>query len=74
MSKRCRHHRFYIDDRARFSLLKAAEGGYSFNDARDRLRANGVDDVKRDHSPYVGHYGLSVPRKFEKKANRVLFP
>lgn len=62
-----------MDPLARFSLLKAAEGGFSFNDAKQRLEANGVESVKRDYSPYVGHYGLSVPRKFEKRASRILF-
>lgn len=61
------------DNRARFSVYKASEGGQSFKDAKEMLEANGVKDVKRDHSPYVGQYGLSVPKKYEKKTSRLLF-
>lgn len=62
-----------IGDRAYFSLLKAVEGGMSFLDTKRMLEANDVTDVKRDYSPYVGHYGLSVPAKFNSKAEKLLF-
>jgi hypothetical protein len=59
--------------RAKFSVYKASEGGRSFKDAKEDLEAAGVTDVRRDYSPYVGQYGLSVPAKFEKRASRVLY-
>jgi len=59
--------------RALFSLLKKAEGGYSFKDAAFWLKDVGIDDVRREESPYVGHYGLSVPKRWEARAERILF-
>lgn len=60
-------------ERIEISLLKASEGGMSRADACALLRAKGVVGVKYAHSPYVGHYGLSIPKRFGKRAARLLF-
>ncbi len=60
-------------ERVEFSLLKASEGGISRDAACAMLRDAGVVGVQYAHSPYVGHYGLSVPKRFGKRAARILF-
>ncbi len=62
-----------VEQRAYFSLLKASEGGRSFRDAAEDLSAAGVERVRRAGSIYVGHYGLSVPQRFQARAARILF-
>ncbi len=63
----------YAKARVLFSVLKASEGGMSFNDAKAQLEAAGIVDVKRDVSPYVGHHGLTVSAKYARRTSRVLF-
>lgn len=59
--------------RAIFSVLKAVEGGLSFANTKEMLEANGVQNVRRDHTIYVGHYGFSVPKKYERRTARLLW-
>jgi hypothetical protein len=59
--------------RQHFSLLKPSEGGISFSDAKFKLSEAGVTDVKQEYSPYIGNYGLSVPKEQAEKAETVLF-
>jgi hypothetical protein len=58
---------------ATFSVYKAAEGGRSFRDAKEELEAVGVTDIKQVGSPYIGQYGIQVPKRFEKRTSRVLY-
>lgn len=70
-----KHHAFNVDriGRAHFSVYKADEGGMSFKDAKEMLESNGVTGVKKEYSPYIGQYGISVPAKFNNKTGRLLF-
>jgi hypothetical protein len=61
-----------VKKREIFSLLLPKEGGFSLSDAKFRLSEVGITDVQKEHSPYVGHYGLSVPRGQASKAEKVL--
>lgn len=65
--------RFHGTTRATFSFLKASEGGQSFTDAKRNLEDKGITDVRRESSIYVGHTALSVPVRFGKRAERILF-
>lgn len=56
-----------------FSFLKRAEGGQSFDCAKRTLEEAGVTDIQREASPYVGHNALSVPRKFARRTERLMF-
>jgi hypothetical protein len=58
---------------APFSLLKASEGGMSFDAAKARLAERGVTGVRRGHSPYIGHYGMDIPKRYEKRARTILW-
>ncbi len=57
---------------AAFSLLKASEGGFSFKDAKAALDYVGIA-CRRQDSPYVGHYGIAVPARQARRAERILF-
>lgn len=61
------------EETALFSVYKAAEGGQSFRDLKEMLEANGVTGVRKGHSPYVGQYGFTVPKKFEEKVRKLLW-
>ena len=65
--------RKYIE-MAQFSVEKANEGGrFSFKEAKELLESNGIKPVRRGYSPYVGHYGLEVPKEFEDQTSDLLF-
>lgn len=59
--------------RAYFSVEKAQEGGRSIKDTKALLEANGVTGMRREYSCYVGHYGFSVPAKFNDKTEKLVF-
>ena len=52
------------------SILTAREGGYGMY-ALNILRSVGIP-AKRGSSPYIGHVGILVPRKFVKRAERLI--
>lgn len=54
------------------SCLKASEGGVPQSDAIRLLRDEGVD-ARSGYSPYVGHYGIEVPARQERRAARLLW-
>jgi len=56
-----------------FSVMKPTEMGMPFKHWQEMLESEGVTPVKRGYSPYVGQYGIQVPKKFEDKASKVLF-
>lgn len=56
-----------------FSVLKASEGGESFLAVRFRLEDANITDVRREHSPYIGHYALSVPADAAGRAGKIIY-
>jgi hypothetical protein len=62
-----------MEERAIFSVYKATEGGQSFKDLKESLEAGGVTDVRKAYSPYVGQYGVSVPKKYRDKAEKIIW-
>jgi hypothetical protein len=61
------------DGRAYFEVLKASEGGASFTFLKCMLEEGGMTEVRRAPSIFVGHYGFSVPAKFNRKTSRLVF-
>lgn len=56
-----------------FNVYTAAEGGRSFADWKAELADRGITDVRRVASPYVGQYGIRVPKKDFNKADRLFY-
>lgn len=54
----------------RFSIYKAAEGGLG-RYALTMLHEAGIP-ARQCHSPYMGHIGIEVPAKFERKAAKLV--
>lgn len=55
-----------------FNCLKATEGGVSQRINMEKLKANGIP-CRKCHSPYVGHYGIEVSKRHERKAEKLLY-
>lgn len=53
------------------SVLKATEGGPGYGIMK-RLADAGIP-ARRGHTPYIGHVGVEVPAKFERRACRIAF-
>lgn len=58
-------------DASIFSVFKAAEGGPGYG-ALDFLKDAGIP-ARRCSSIYVGHLGIMVPKKYQKKAAKILY-
>lgn len=56
---------------ARFSLLKQTEGGRGLSVLKD-LEDAGIP-ARRCASPYVGHVGVEVPKRYCARADRIIF-
>lgn len=54
-----------------FSVHKATEGGIGYY-AMESLKDAGIP-CRKGYSPFVGQVGIDVPKKFEKKASKILF-
>jgi len=56
-----------------FSVEKASEGGESFKDLKARLEDAGIP-ARKGYSPFVGQYGIQVPKEFSRKAEDIIWP
>lgn len=55
-----------------FSIEKASEGGMGGSYAMFLLKDVNSIPCRRAYSPYVGQTGVEVPRKFARKARKLL--
>lgn len=62
----------YRQDDAILSVYRVSEGGEGYRDAAARLHDAGIPCTRAD-SIYVGHYGIRVAAKHEKRAQRILW-
>jgi len=56
---------------ATFSIEKATEGGLGYY-AITMLQENGIPAKRGGASPYMGHVCITVPAKFEKRAEKLV--
>lgn len=54
-----------------FSITKADEGGPGGAFIIWLLKSEGIP-ARRAYSPYVGQTGVEIPKKFERKARRLI--
>ena len=54
-----------------FSVTKATEGGIGQSFGMFLLKTKGIPSRKA-YSPYVGQTGIEVPKKFQRKAAKLL--
>ena len=59
-------------DTARFSVLKATEGGPGYSVLGD-LKYAGIP-CQKCYTPYVGNVAVEVPKKYGKRAEKIIFP
>ena len=55
-----------------FSIEKASEGGMGGSYAIFLLKDLNKIPARRAYSPYVGQTGVQVPKKYERKARKLL--
>lgn len=60
------------DGAAQFSIEKASEGGMGGSYALFLLKDMNKIPARRCYSPYVGQTGVEVPKKFARKAAKLL--
>ncbi len=53
-----------------FSILKSQEGGWGWY-GMELLKAAGIP-AKKGHTPYIGHIGIEVEKRYQKRASKIL--
>lgn len=62
-----------LDERSIFSISRDDDRTRTFPRFASMLRANGIPDVERASTVYVGHFGLSVPKRYELRTSKLVF-
>jgi hypothetical protein len=57
----------------KFSVYKSAHGGIGRELAMESLKRAGIP-CREAYSPYLAQEGIEVPKEFEEKAEKILYP